>query len=212
MAKPQSRRLRKSTAPTTALYISNMPFMTIKDVKTILAAAPINIQLRDIRNLSWIDKHLLEMLVDSNHADRIKNRVGKKSDYYVKSDFDPLCADSFDWEGDILPESKEALLKRNFVLRLSASMTSTNKESTRYHIMDWAKHRGIGQELQQHLHKVGIIVSPSNQSRDTVPQTCDSAFNTSGSSSKLKPAIIIASGSKDAKRKLSISSLEDSSR
>lgn len=81
---------------TTALYISNMSFLSIRNVKAILARDTIRIQLRHIFNLSWIDKRILELLVDSNHADQIKNRIGKHSDYYVKSDFDPLSVDSFD--------------------------------------------------------------------------------------------------------------------
>ena len=66
---------------TTALYISNMPFLPIKNVKAILAGDPIRIHLQYIYNVSWIDKRILELLVDSNHADQIKNRIGKHSDY-----------------------------------------------------------------------------------------------------------------------------------
>jgi len=115
---------------TTALYISYMPFLSIQNVKTILVGDPLRIQLWDIYNLSWIDKQILELLVDSNHADRIKNGIGKHSDYYVKSDFYALSPASFNWEGKISPESKMALLKRYFEMRLGVSIGSTRLEST----------------------------------------------------------------------------------
>jgi len=71
--KIKQRPIHYRKMSTTALYIPNMPFLSIQNVKTILAGDPLRIQLRHIYNLSWIDKQILEPLVDSNHANRIKN-------------------------------------------------------------------------------------------------------------------------------------------
>ena len=189
-----------------------MTFTTIKNVKSILAAAPINLHLGYIRNLSWIDKQILEILVDSNHAPSIKNRIGKSSEYDVKSDLDPLSAKSFHWDDDIRPQSKEAILKRNFVLRLSASMISTKQESTRQYIMDWANNRGIGQQLRQQLQKAGIVVSTDNSNPTPIPCLVNGQQNPSAagskSRSKLKINPITPRAPRYTKRKLSISSDE----
>jgi len=85
----------KPSFRTTALYVSNMTITTIKNVKNILVVVSINLHLGYIRNLSWIDKQILEILVDSNYAQSIKNRIGKNSEYNVISDFDALSAKSF---------------------------------------------------------------------------------------------------------------------
>ena len=196
----------------TALYISNMPFLSIPNVKAILAGDPLRIQLRHIYNLSWIDKEILELLVDSNHADRIKNRIGKHSDYYVKSDFDPLSADSFNWEGKISPESKKAVLKRNFAMRLAASIGSTKLESTRQYIMAWAKNRGIGQLLEHQLQKAEIIIPDHNMNSTTLPISNDSLLPRCAPNATFTTPVITSGSSKYLKRKLSISSNESMER
>ena len=185
-----------------------MPFLSIRNVKAILAGDPIRIQLQHIFNFSWIDKRILELLVDSNHADQIKNRIGKHSDYYVKSDFDPLSADSFDWEGQISEESKNSVLKRNFTLRLAASIGSTKVESTRQCILSWAENRGIGQQLQNQLLKEGIVISPSTGARPTIPVSDNSQQAKSRGYIKSTTLHSTPGPSKFVKRKLSISSNE----
>ena len=203
--------IRNRKSSTTALYISNMPFLTIKNVKAILARDPICIHLRHIYNLSWIDKRILELLVDSNHADRIKNRIGKNSDYFVKSDFDPLAPDSFNWEGQISVESKKALLKRNFAMRL-ASIGATKLESTRQCIMTWAKHRGIGPQVEYQLQKEGIVISSSSGNPATIPASDDHQFSKAATDSKSQNDPSTPGPNKFLKRKLSISSNESMAR
>ncbi|RPB00239.1 hypothetical protein L873DRAFT_1789164 [Choiromyces venosus 120613-1] len=112
------------------IYITGMPYSPISQVKKVLGAAPISIQLRHIRNISWIDGYILEILVDPNHVDRMKNRISKYSEYYVTTTFDPLSPNSFNWEGKVLPESKELILKINFVERLAASVASSSQSTT----------------------------------------------------------------------------------
>ncbi|PUU78236.1 hypothetical protein B9Z19DRAFT_1065196 [Tuber borchii] len=184
---------------TTALYVSGIPFMTIKDIKNILASAPINLQRRDICNLSWIDRRIVEILVNTTHAQKIKNRIGKYSEYIVKSDFDPLSPESFHWDGNIQPESQEAILKRNFVMRLSASVGSTTKTSTRQHIIAWANHRGIGPHLQQELNKQGIIFNAENETAFGNDALNDSPSVQSVSRSKQQSSIITTGASKFTK-------------
>ena len=208
----KQQTIRNSKSSTTALYISNMPFLTIKNVKAILAGDPIRIHLRYIYNLSWIDKQILELLVDSNHADRIKNRIGKNSEYFVKSDFDPLAPDSFNWEGQISVESKKALLKRNFATRLAASIGATKLESTRQCIMTWAKHRGIGPQVEYQLQKEGIVISSSSGNPATSLASDDHQFPKAATDSKSQKDPSTPGPSKFLKRKLSISSNESMAR
>lgn len=132
--------------------------MTIKKVKDILGSAPISIQLRDIGNICWIGQRIVEILVDVQHVERMKNHIINFSEYNVKSKFDALSPECFKWEGDILPESKEAVLKRKFVIRLAASVGSSNRNSTRQQIMHWATHRGLGEQLGKELAMQGIIL------------------------------------------------------
>ena len=186
--------------------------MSIRNIKAILAGDPIRIHLGYIFNLSWIDKQILELLVDSNHADRIRNRIGKNSEYYVKSDFDPLSADSFNWERQISPESKNALLKRNFALRLAASIGSTKLESTRQLIMAWAKNRGIGHQLESQLEKVGIVLSSSKSKTTTTSASNDIQPSRCTANTTVKTTIVTPSLSRYLKRKLSISSNESNER
>jgi len=208
--KQQPIQYRKMS--TTALYIGNMPFLSIQNVKTILAGDPLRIQLQHIYNLSWIDKQILELLVDSNHADRIKNRIGKHSDYYVKSDFDPLSPASFNWEGKISPEPKMALLKRNFAMRLAASIGSTKLESTRQSIMAWATHRGIGQQLQHQLQKAEIVLPFNKRNPTDLPVSNDSPIARPSANPPFTMTTITPGPSKYLKRKFSISSNESMQR
>lgn len=204
----KNRTVERQATLTTALYVSNMPYMPIKDVKDILAASPINIQKRDIRNLSWIDKQILEILVDSNHADRMKNRIGKNSDYYVKLNFDPLSSDSFHWDGNIVPESKLAVLKRNLALRLSASIKGTKKESTRQYIMEWGTNQGIGKQLEDLARKDGIVISTPKPTPAILAQSGYCQPRQFAGDAESKTLFISASASKHGKRKLSICSEE----
>ena len=201
---------RKTTA--TALYISNMPFLSIQNVKAILAGDPLRIQLRHIYNISWIDKQILELLVNSNHSDRIKNRIGKHSDYFVKSDFDPLSADSFNWEGKMSLESKKAVLKRNFAMRLAASIASTKLESTRQYIMSWANNRGIGQQLRSQLQKADIVIPSSYREPTVLSVSNDSPTNRYAPNANFTLPTTTPGPSKYLKRKLSISSNESMER
>ena len=181
-------------------------------MKAILAGDPLRIQLRQIYNISWIDKRILELLVDSNHADRIKNRIGKHSEYYVKSDFDPLSADSFDWEGKISPESQNAVLKRNFAMRLAALIGSTKLDSTRQYIMAWAKNRGIGQQLEHQLQKAAIVIPTHDRNSTSLPLPNDSLLPRCPTNAKFTTPIVTPGPSKYLKRKLSISSNESTER
>ena len=185
-----------------------MPFLSIRNVKTIMAGDPIRIQLRHIFNLSGIDKQILELLVDRNHADQIKNWIGKHCDYYVKSDFDPLSADSFDWEGQISEDSIDRLLNRNFAMRLAASIGSTQVESTRQCILTWAKNRCICQQLQNQLLKEGIVISPSIGDRTTIFASDNSSRAGSTAYTRSTTHLSTPGTSKFLKRKLSISSNE----
>jgi len=141
----------------TPIYITGIPNLRICEVKNILAKAPISIQLRHIGNISWIDGKIVELLVDTNHIERMQNRIITHSGYHIESSFDPLSPRSFNWVGDILPETKESIVKRNFVQRLGGSMSSTKHSSTRQHIMHWAQNRGLGVQLQAELNKKGIV-------------------------------------------------------
>ncbi|PUU76252.1 hypothetical protein B9Z19DRAFT_1129965 [Tuber borchii] len=94
----------------TPLYLAGVPKQAINIIKQELHSKPISVQGRHIRNMSWIDRQILELLDDSNHAESMKNRIVKYSNYTLRKSFDPLCAESFHWEGDIAPESKKAFL------------------------------------------------------------------------------------------------------
>ena len=115
--------------------------------------------MRDIANICWIEQRVVELPVDIQHVERMKNHINENSKYPVKSSFDVLSPECFNWEGDIQPESKESVLKRNFVTRLAASVRSSNRDSTRRQIMNWASHRALGQQLEQELDKQGIILA-----------------------------------------------------
>jgi len=121
--------------------------------------------LRDIANICWIEQRVVELLVDIQHVERMKNHINENSKYQVKSSFDALSPECFNWEGDIQPESKESVLKRNFVTRLAASVRSSNRDSTRRQMMNWASQRALGQQLEKELDKWGIILA--EQDRDS---------------------------------------------
>jgi hypothetical protein len=148
----------------TALYVEGIPHLPIREVKQLLAAAPVRIQLRHVRNVSWIDRRLVELLVDSNHLVKMQNRINNYSKYQVKTAFDPLSPRSFSWKGDILPESQESMLKNNFVERLGASVAASSNTATREHIMCWARNRGLGPQLEKLLIRQGIrLPQPTGQ-------------------------------------------------
>ncbi|KAG0127686.1 hypothetical protein HOY82DRAFT_541847 [Tuber indicum] len=92
-----SRKTRIMTS--TSLYLEGIPHLPIVKVKELLKATPIRIQLRHIRNISWIDRLVIELLVDTNHSVHIRNRLENHSKYKVNRSFDPLSPSSFNWEG-----------------------------------------------------------------------------------------------------------------
>jgi len=112
-----------------------------------------------------VSNEFLELLVDIQHVERMKNHINENSKYQVKSSFDALSPECFNWEGDIQPESKESVLKRNFVTRLAASVRSSNRDSIRRQIINWARYRALGQQLEKELDKQGIILA--EQDRDS---------------------------------------------
>ncbi|KAG0123336.1 hypothetical protein HOY82DRAFT_544251 [Tuber indicum] len=153
---PHSKQL--SYSATLARMPKGIPYVPISEVKGLLAASPTRIQLRHIRNISWIDFRMVELLVDSNHSTHISNRISNHSEYNINKSFDPLSSSSFNWEANILPESQEAALKKNFVERLAASIASSSDSTTREHILNWAKHRNLDDRLEQQLTKQGILL------------------------------------------------------
>ena len=203
-------KLRNRPATTTALYISGIPFTTIKKVKELLGIPAIGIQLRDIGNICWIEQRVVELLVDVQHVERMKNHINQNSKYHVKSNFDALSPQCFNWEGDIQPESKESVLKRNFVTRLVASVRSSNRDSTRRQIMNWASNRALGQQLEIELETQGIILP--EEDRDS-PSTDQESLHDEHIQSTLcdpqESSRIVGGAGKYIKRKFSILS-EDS--
>jgi len=139
--------------------------MTIKEVKAILTASPIGIQSRHMQNISWIEQRMLEILVDRNHVERVKNRITNFSNYRIRTSFNPLSPDSFHWDESVRPESQGRILQRNFITRLADSVAATSLISTRQHIMDWVNNRGLGQKLQAELLKHGIRLSADAETK-----------------------------------------------
>jgi len=148
-----------------AIYVAGRSFMTIKEVKAILTASPIGIQSRHMQNISRIEQRMLEILVDRNHVERVKNRITNFSNYRIRTSFNPLSPDSFHWDESVRPESQGRILQRNFITRLADSVAATSLTSTRQDIMDWVKNRGLEQKLEAELLKHGIRLSPDAQTR-----------------------------------------------
>jgi hypothetical protein len=111
-------------------------------------------------NLSWTGERILEIIVDVKHACKMSNRITKYSKFTIKSYFDPLCPEWFDWESDVLSESKLRILQTKFVTRLATSLASTRDTSSRHYIIDWVRKRGLGPQFQQCLHRDGIVPPP----------------------------------------------------
>ncbi|KAG0121980.1 hypothetical protein HOY82DRAFT_544416, partial [Tuber indicum] len=153
--------IRPNTA-STAIYIRGIPYLPIHDVKHMLAQRPVCIQIRHIRNISWIDRTMVELLVDENHVKQMRNRISKNPDYRVRTSFDPLAANSYNWETEVVPETQEAILKEDFVNRISASMASSHTDSTRRYLMEWGRKRGVGKQLESTLAKRYKILPPEN--------------------------------------------------
>jgi len=152
----------------------------------------------------------VELLVDVQHVQRMKNHINENSKYQVKSNFDGLLPQCFNWEGDIQPESKESVLKRNFVTRLVSSVRSSNRDSTRRQIMNWASNRALGQQLEKELEKQGIILAEHD--RDSPSPDPESMHNEHIQSTLCDPqesSRIVGGAGKYIKRKFSILS-EDS--
>lgn len=166
-----------------AVYLERVPYLPISEVKVLLAAAPIRIQLRHIRNISWIDCRIVELLIDSNHFIQIQNRITGNSAFKVSKSFDPLDPNSFHWENDLRPESKEAVLKNNFIQRLSASIASSSQSTTREHIRDWIERRGLGRQLEKQLKNQGIQL-PAKLTTNVVPTSSDIAESSTAASQR----------------------------
>jgi len=113
-----------------AIYVAGISFMTIKEVKAILTASPIGIQSRHMQNISWIEQRMLEILVDRNHVERVKNRITNFSNYRIRTSFNPLSRDSFHWDKSVRPESQGRILQGNFITRLADSVAATSLIST----------------------------------------------------------------------------------
>lgn len=148
--------------PSTAIYIRGIPYVPISEVKRLLAQRPVCIQLRYVRNVSWIDRTLVELLVDKNHVEQMKNRISKNHNFHVRTSFDPLTTTSYDWENEVTPETQENILKEDFVNRIASSIASTQVDSTRRYLMDWGKNRGMGKQLETTLSKHYKITAPKS--------------------------------------------------
>jgi len=102
--------------------------------------------------------------------------------------------------------------KRNFVIRLAASMGSTKLESTRQSIMAWATTRGIGQQLQHQLQKADILLPFNKRNPTDLPVSNDSPIARRPANPSFTMTTITPGPSKYLKRKLSISSNESMQR
>ena len=163
-----SKQTTYEISSSTAIYLAGVPPQPLGDIKRELCKKPISLQARHIRNASWIDGRILELLVDSNHVQTMKNRIVNYSQYLIRKSFDPLSPESFHWEGDIPQESQISFLKQKLAARLGASIASTKHESTRNHILQWAKNRGVESQLLKQLDKEKIVIA-SGSSNTTTP-------------------------------------------
>jgi len=159
---PLKRPATRSKSGSTAIYIRGIPYLPIHDVKRLLAQRPVSIQLRHVQNMSWINRMILEILVDRNHAELMKNSISKDQDYQVRISFDPLARTSFEWESEVSPERQEAILKADFVRRIAASVASSRSDATRRYLCDWARNRGVGKQLETALAKDYEIPLPED--------------------------------------------------
>ncbi|KAG0126843.1 hypothetical protein HOY82DRAFT_542389 [Tuber indicum] len=176
---------KKRLTTSTPLYLEGIPHIPIGEVKELLKAGPIRIQLRHIQNISWIDRRIVELLVDTNHLVHIRNRLENHSKYKVNRSFDPLTPSSFNWEGEPLPESQEAVLKRNFVERLATSIASSTNHATRQHVISWSENRGLGTELKAQLNERGIQISQPSTDNISVQPTVNTACHEESQNSNL---------------------------
>jgi len=173
----------KPSVNTTAIYVSGMPYTHYAEVKRILVAEPMSVQLRHIQNLSWIDKRILEIVVDINHVEKMRNTITKYSQFDVKARFDPLSPESFNWNDDaFLPEFKLKILQTRFVVRLAGSMASTRNASTREYIVNWMRNRGLGQQFGQQLQRDGIAFQTTTGSDKRNAVTTTNYMGTEGES------------------------------
>ena len=159
---PLKRPVTRSKTGSIAIYFHGIPYLPIHDVKRLLAQKPVSIQLRHIQNVSWINRMILEILVDRNHAELMKNSISKDQDYQVRISFDPLARTSFEWESEVSPERQEAILKADFVRRIAASVASSRSDATRRYLCDWARNRGVGKQLETALAKDYEIPLPED--------------------------------------------------
>ena len=191
--KSSSNKTTYKISPSTVIYLAGVPPQPLGDIKRQLSSKPISVQARHIRNASWIDGRILELLVDSNHVQSMKNRIMNYSPFHIRKSFDSLSPESFHWEGDIPQESQITFLKQKLAARLGVSIASTQHESTRNHIMQWAKNRGVESQVLKQLDKEGIVMTSG--SSYTTTASCES--NRAGKSPTLgKERSTVTAGAK----------------
>ncbi|KAG0125028.1 hypothetical protein HOY82DRAFT_617257 [Tuber indicum] len=93
---PLERAEVQPRSASAAIYVSGVPFLPIREVKRLLARKPVGIQIRNVRIISWIERSILEILVDQNHVTHMKNRINKQAEFRVRNSFDPLSISSFE--------------------------------------------------------------------------------------------------------------------
>ena len=98
----------------------------------------------------------------------MKNRILNYSPYLIRKSFDLLSPESFHWEDDIPLESQISFLKQKLATRPRASIASTQHESTRNHILQWAKNQGVESQLLKQLDKERIVIA-SGSPNTTIP-------------------------------------------
>ncbi|KAG0123175.1 hypothetical protein HOY82DRAFT_619551 [Tuber indicum] len=125
--------------------------------------------------------------------------------YKLNRSFDPLSPSSFIWEGEPLPESQEAILKRNFVERLATSIASSTSSETRQHVINWSQNRGLGTQFEAQLKKHGIKISESPTAKNSIKPAPNSAQSPSLSNSPFTlPATTLCQTAPSRKRRFSL--------
>ncbi|KAG0122689.1 hypothetical protein HOY82DRAFT_544386 [Tuber indicum] len=190
LARPKLQRKTTSTP----IYVRGIPYLPIGDVKRLLARKPVNLQIRYIYNMSWIDHRILEILVDGNHLQQMKNRISKDTTYSVRTSFDPLSRTSFQWKSDITPEMQESILKDDFVKRIASSIATMKADTTRRYLQQWAHNRGVGTQLDRALLKQYKLAIPQNPFPSEIPSSMD--LSTKTSLLKTRPEIPVTSNAK----------------
>ena len=94
-------------------------------------------------------------------------------------------------------------------MRLSASVVATKEALTRQYIMEWATNRGLGQQLEHQLQKLGIVLPADRGGNESSILNSARAVPLAACSSGISKSTVVTAGvSKYAKPKSSISSNE----